>query len=82
MKTNQSRASILKEFEDSPDSALFPQEIPAAVIGCSEALLERNRWLGTGIPFIKIGRAIRYRKSEILQWINQHHTISSTSDAA
>lgn len=79
MINNQSRTFILKEFEASPPDTLFPQEVPAAVIGCSLALLEKNRRDGTGIPFIKIGRAVRYRKSDITAWLNQHQAVSFTS---
>ena len=33
----------------------------------SLATLRNNRWLGVGIPYIKIGRSVRYMKSDVLE---------------
>jgi hypothetical protein len=41
--------------------------------------MERSRWDGTGIPFVKIGRAVRYRKADILSYIKQQKICHSTS---
>lgn len=38
----------------------------AQYLGMSEAFLERDRWAGARIPFIKIGsRAVRYRVTDL-----------------
>jgi len=38
----------------------------APVLGVSVAFLERDRWAGARVPFIKIGaRAVRYRLSDL-----------------
>lgn len=38
----------------------------AQYLGVSEAFLERDRWAGARIPFIKIGsRAVRYRLTDL-----------------
>lgn len=55
MKTQLSRLTLINEFEAAPDSALFTQYMVAALRDCSLATIERDRWAGTGIPFIKIG---------------------------
>ena len=55
---NISRLDLLKEFESAPESSLFSQQTIAAVLSCSTQLLERNRWAGTGIPYLKIGRKV------------------------
>ena len=35
-------------------------------LGVSEAFLERDRWAGARIPFIKVGsRAVRYRLTDL-----------------
>ena len=65
MKTSPSRLNLMQEYELAPDSALFSQETVAAIRGCSIALIERDRWAGTGVPFIKTGRLVRYRKKDI-----------------
>lgn len=40
--------------------------------GMSPAWFEMARFKGTGIPYVKIGRAVRYRTSDIQKWINDH----------
>ena len=79
MKTQKTRNEILQEFEQAPLTTLFDQRIPAAVLGCSCSLMERNRWQGGGVPFLKIGRSVRYRKTDILAWLERHTPVNSTS---
>lgn len=79
MKSQLSRIDLIQEYELAPDWALFSQETVAAIRDCSLATLERDRWVGIGIPFIKMGRLVRYRKSDIRTWLERHHSIQSTS---
>lgn len=38
----------------------------ACRLGVSKAFLERDRWAGARIPFVRVGtRAIRYRQSDL-----------------
>lgn len=37
----------------------------AHMLGCSTYKLEKDRVTGNGIPFIKVGRIVRYRLSDI-----------------
>lgn len=38
----------------------------AQLLGVSKAFLERDRWAGARVPFIKVGsRAVRYRRSDL-----------------
>lgn len=42
----------------------------ATLLGVSMAFLERDRWAGARIPFIKVGsRAVRYRQSDLDAYI-------------
>ncbi|MCR9192550.1 MAG: DNA-binding protein [Gammaproteobacteria bacterium] len=75
------RIQLLNEFESAPHSALFNQNTLAAILNCSTQLLERNRWAGEGVPYIKIGRKVLYRKREVLDFIQRQKTYHSTSDA-
>lgn len=36
----------------------------------SEAWLEQARFRGTGIPYLKIGRAVRYRAEDVQAYID------------
>lgn len=42
----------------------------AEFLGVSVAFLERDRWAGARVPYIKVGsRAVRYRKADLEQYI-------------
>ena len=82
MKTQPSRIDLINEYEQAPEWALFSQETVAAIRDCSLATLERDRWAGNGIRFVKMGRLVRYRKSEIRAWLEKHQSVCSTSDVA
>ncbi|WP_252582387.1 helix-turn-helix transcriptional regulator [Legionella lytica] len=75
-----SRLHLLNEFESAPNSALFNQNTVAAVLSCSTQLLERNRWSGIGVPYIKMGRKVLYRKSEVLDFLQRQITYCTSSD--
>lgn len=75
-----SRLDLLNEFDSAPESALFNQQTIAAVLSCSTQLLERNRWEGRGVPYLKIGRKVLYRKSDVQNFLQQQRVYRSTSD--
>ena len=75
-----SRLDLLNEFDSAPESALFNQQTVAAVLNCSTQLLERNRWAGTSLPYLKIGRKVLYRKTDVLSFLQQQKVYRSTSD--
>ena len=42
----------------------------APILGVSEAFLERDRWAGAKVPFIRVGsRAVRYRLCDLQGYI-------------
>jgi hypothetical protein len=54
----------------------------AKLLRVSEAFLERDRWAGARIPFVKIGaRAVRYRLEDLEQYVEAQLSYS-TSEAA
>ena len=77
----QNRTKAIAEFYSAPTDALFNQTVVAHVRDCSTATLERDRWTGSGIPFLKINRSVRYRKSDVLAWLAQYQPQNSTSDS-
>lgn len=79
MKTKTSRLELITEYEVAPDSALFSQETIAAILDCSLSTVERDRWIGKGIPFTKLGRLVRYRKTDIRAWLEKHKSFNSTT---
>lgn len=49
---------------------LLTQKEAAALTRMSEKWLERDRWVERRIPFVKIGRAVRYRAEDIAAYID------------
>ena len=48
----------------------FLSEIEVAkILSISRATLQQNRWLGRGIPFLKVGRSVRYAVTDLQAFI-------------
>ena len=59
---------------------LVKQKEAAECLGLSEATLERDRWRGGDIPYIKVGpRAIRYDLEQLNKYI-EHNTVRNISE--
>jgi hypothetical protein len=78
LKSVRNRSEIVKEFYDAHNDDLFNTLTIAAVLTCSPATLERDRWAGDGIPYLKLRGRVRYRKSTVLAYINQEGEFKST----
>ena len=51
----------------------------APLLGVSTAFLERDRWAGAQIPFIRVGsRAVRYRLSDLNAFIESRLRVSTS----
>ena len=51
----------------------------AQFLGVSKAFLERDRWAGARIPFIRIGdRAVRYRLSDLELYVCSRQRTSTS----
>jgi predicted DNA-binding transcriptional regulator AlpA len=64
------------------DQRLLNSKQASIYLCVSKAFLERDRWAGARIPFIKIGsRAVRYRLSDLNAYIEQQirHSTSEVS---
>lgn len=77
----KSRLELLKEFDAAPPSALFAPIYIAALRGCSEANIARDRGSGRGVPFLRIGNRILYRKSDYVAWEQRHKPVRTTAEA-
>ncbi|MBL3556874.1 helix-turn-helix domain-containing protein [Marinobacter sp. JB05H06] len=54
----------------------------AEYLGVSKAFLERDRWAGARIPFIKVGsRTVRYRLSDLEEYIKKQVRLSTSQVA-
>lgn len=61
------------------DDTLFNERQAAHFLGCSVFKLQRDRRIGSPVSYIRIGRNIRYRLSELEAYL-QKHTFNSTSE--
>ena len=65
---------------NDPRLILLDQGRLAKLLGCSARTLERQRLDGTGIPFVRVGRLVRYRLADVTNFLGRQLRIS-TSDA-
>lgn len=77
----------LKESNEIGDnemnSTILNTQQAADYIGMSKAFLERDRWAGARIPFIKVGsRAVRYRQSDLDAFLDQQVRQSTSYQGA
>ena len=61
------------------DELLLTRKEVEAHFGLTKRYLEIAAVKGGGPPFIKIGRSVRYRASDIREWIKTHR-VASTSE--
>lgn len=64
-ETEEQRNLVAQFHACHPDS-LHSERVIAAVIDCSVEKLQRDRWRGTGLPFVRFGRLVRYRKRDVV----------------
>ncbi len=64
-----------KETEMQIQTQLLSTPQAAKFLNVSIAFLERDRWAGARVPFVKIGsRAVRYRLDDLEAYVNsQRH---------
>ena len=60
---------------------LLNQKQAARILGLSVRSLERYRVAGTGPRYVRLGHLIRYRQSDLKEWIDSHLR-NSTSETS
>jgi Helix-turn-helix domain len=56
---------------------LLTQADLADLFGISQRKLERDRHIGAGIPFVKVGRRVLYRREDILAFLEENRFVST-----
>lgn len=64
----------------SPEELLDERAI-AKLTGRARATLQKDRLYGRGIPFVRIGRLVRYRRSDYEHYIAGLPAFKSTTEA-
>ena len=63
------------------DQQLLTTKEAARLLGVSESFLERDRWQGARIPYVKIGaRAVRYERSTLADYIARRVRTSTSQE--
>lgn len=58
---------------------LLDTKAAAAVLSLSKSTLEKMRVYGDGPKYLKLGRAVRYRETDLQAWVSAR-SATSTSD--
>jgi predicted DNA-binding transcriptional regulator AlpA len=69
---------MLHQSLDHYDDELIDQNVIAIETGTSARTWEGKRQTGEGPPYIKVGRLVRYRRSDVRAWLMEQ-TRQSTS---
>jgi|TARA_R100001530_G_scaffold136029_1_gene114924 excisionase family DNA binding protein len=60
---------------------LLTTEETAELLNCTKSFLEKDRWAGARIPFIKIGgRMVRYRLEDIEEFTKNNLRVSTSDE--
>ena len=59
------------EIENKVISPLIKEKMVSELTGMSLATLRNHCWLGKEIPYIKIGRSVRYLESDVQNFLDQ-----------
>jgi hypothetical protein len=54
----------------------------ARITGRARSTLQKDRVTGDGIPFVRVGRLVRYRQSDVTEFLAALPALRSTSEAA
>ena len=77
---NQSIENSLLQPAQSPFPRQYREKETAKIIGKSVSWLQRKRWEGGGVPFIKDGASIFYLEEDIRDYLNSRPKFRSTSE--
>jgi len=78
-KSNRAHSAPIQTVATVP--VLWSQQELAQYLGKSVKWCERSRLDGTGPRFMKVGRHVRYRVEDVMQWA-EDHSFQSTSQAS
>ena len=54
----------------------------ARLTGRCRSTIQKDRLAGRGLPFIKLGRLVRYRESDVTRYLAELATYTSTSEVS
>ena len=67
--------------DNPPEVKILPPPAAAEYLGLSESMIAKMRCLGGGPAYFKLGRAVRYRRDDLDEWLSARR-VRHSSDAA
>jgi len=74
------RASAARRQEALMLDTLLSDRDVEKITGRARSTLQKDRVTGTGIPFIRLGRLVRYRQSDVTDYLAALPSLRSTSE--
>ena len=68
----------LADLEGDPERLLDPKQA-CPFRGGTEATLARDRWAGTGIPYLKLGRKVYYRAGDVALYVRGRRVVTGVA---
>lgn len=68
------------DAKQSPDD-LLDETALCEWVGTTPAWARKNRLLGRGPKFIKLGHLVRYRRGDVQAWLDENTFVSTTRKA-
>jgi excisionase family DNA binding protein len=60
-------------------STLIDEHVAAELLACSVKTLRRWRWAGRELPFVKIGRSVRYDMADLAAYVSAQRKLAKAS---
>jgi hypothetical protein len=72
-KTKAEAVGVEELFDDKKLSTILHRSVPT---------IQKDRLRGTGVPFVKVGRLVRYRPSAVRAYLAENERQSTSEDSA
>ena len=72
----------MSESKSDNPNELLKTAVVAVILGIGKSTLDQDRLYGRlGLPFVRLGRSIRYRRSDVEAYLRNLKAFTSTSAA-
>jgi hypothetical protein len=68
--SSETRIELAQMFDALPDSALVDERVLSAVLDTPIRTLQENRVHKVGVPYVKLGRSVRYKVQVVREFID------------
>lgn len=72
LKKESTYHSLVSRILSKEGPILISPKETARLLSCGESTLARHRSQGTGIPYVKLGRSVKYSLADIFDYMEEH----------